>query len=78
KPPIIEGLGIQHSRESRIKKVNGKKSFGFGGSSKPQYNIEELFEITKHSIEAATLLMNDLISIIDDKAEEIKTEIKFS
>jgi hypothetical protein len=77
KPPIIEGLGIQHNRESRIIKENGKKSFGFGGSTVPEYSIEELFEIIRKSIEAAALLMNDLITIIDDKAEEIKIEMRF-
>ena len=77
KPPIIEGLGLQHSRESRIKNENGKRSFGFGGSSKPDYSIVELFDITKGSIEAGVVLINELITIVDHKSDEIKNKIKF-
>ncbi len=78
KPPIIEGLGVQHSRNSRIKRENGQKSFGFGGASEPDYTINELFDICTKSLEAAVELANDIISIVDDKSEQIKSDIKFS
>lgn len=68
---------MQHSRESRIKIEEGKRSFGFGGSSEPDYRIEDLFEIVINSIEAASLLTNELITIVDEKADIIKSEIKF-
>jgi hypothetical protein len=77
KPPIIEGLGLQHNRESRIKHENGKRSFGFGGSSKPDYSIDDLFNITRESVEAGVVLINELITIVDNKSDEIKNEINF-
>lgn len=77
KPPIVEGLGIQHSRESRIKIKDGKRTFGFGGSSKPDYTIGDLFDIARRSTEAGVVLINELITIVDNKSDEIKHEINF-
>ena len=78
KPPIIEGLGIQHNRESRIKIENKRRSFGLGGSSKPNYTIKELFEICTKAIEAGVCAVNDIISIMDNDEKNIREKIKFS
>ncbi|EFK11982.1 conserved hypothetical protein [delta proteobacterium NaphS2] len=78
KPPIIEGLGIQHNRESRIEVEEKRRSFGFGGSSKPDYTIKELFEICTKAIEAGVAVVNDIISIIDNDEDDIRKNINFS
>ena len=78
KPPIIEGLGIQHNRESRIKMEEKRRSFGFGGLSKPDYTIKELFEICTKAIEVGVSVVNDIISIIDNDENDIKKNIKFN
>jgi|GEM_PF-3180980 len=78
KPPIIEGLGIQHNRESRIKIEDKRKSFDFGGSSTPNYTINELFEICTKAIEVGVKAVNDIITIIDDDEKNIRERIKFS
>ncbi len=78
KPPIIEGLGIQHNRESRIKAEDKRRSFGFGGESKPDYTVQELFEICTKAIELGIKVVNEIISIVDADEPKIKEKIKFN
>lgn len=75
KPPIIEGLGIQHNRESRINIEEKRRTFGFGGSTKPDYTINELFEICTKAIEVGIKAINDIITIIDKDEKEIHKNI---
>ena len=78
KPPIIEGFGIQHNRESRIEIEEKKRSFGFGGNSKPDYTIKELIEICNKAIDIGVKTINDIIAIVDQDEESIKNNIRVS
>ncbi len=67
KPPIIEGLGIQYSRQSR---VTGN-SISFGGGSEPAYTIDDLLESVLQASVVAANSLSKLIDILIERREDL-------
>ncbi|MCB0197066.1 MAG: hypothetical protein KDJ65_34275 [Anaerolineae bacterium] len=67
KPPIIEGLGIQYNRQSR---VNGNL-ITFGGGSDPEYAIDELLESVLQASYATANSLSRLTDILIEKRQDL-------
>ena len=77
KPPIIEGLGIQYDRKSRISAGNGVRQIGSGGGAEPRYQIDELIKFAHKATEAGVEMLNSLVRILIARRIEMGESINF-
>ena len=78
KPPIIDKLGIQYDRKSRVRKTQeGGASISFGGGSEPKYTVEELLEMAHGSASAFAEALSALLEMVIKRREEIGEIFKF-
>lgn len=61
KPPIIEGLGIQYNRKSKIFDDNGAKGFGLGTWSSPDFGVEEIIKTAHDATRICIEVLSDLL-----------------
>ena len=73
KPPIVEGLGIQYNRKSRIFNESGAKGFGIGVWSKHDYTVDEIITIAQGATVACVGALSDLLGILRTKKNELGT-----
>ena len=78
KPPIIEGLGIQYDRKSRVVRNEGVgMEISFGGGSAPDHTIDELLNMTLLASEALAKALSSLVGILARKREELGEKFDF-
>ena len=71
KPPIVDGLGIQYNRKSRIFNDGGAKGFGLGVWSKHDYSVDEVIKISHDATVACVEALSDLLGIVSRKKIEL-------
>ena len=73
KPPIIEGLGIQYNRKSKIWSDDGAKGFGLGTWSNPQYKVDEVLKIAHEATAICVEVLSELLKILKEKRKVLGT-----
>lgn len=73
KPPIIEGLGIEYSRKSKMFIDNKARGFGIGTWSNPDYKIDEVIKIARGATIVCIEVLTDLLDILNEKKNELGT-----
>ena len=63
-PPIVDGLGIQYKRESRVIETEEGSFVPFGGGSQPEYSIDDLLESVLLAFKAFETLLLGLSEIV--------------
>ena len=78
KPPIIDQLGIQYDRNSRVRKTQkGGASISFGGGSGPKYTVEDLLEIAHGAASAFAEALSALLEVAIKRREKIGETFEF-
>jgi hypothetical protein len=81
KPPIIEGLGIEYDRKSRISEtvVDGVRTrqIGFGGGSEAKYKIDEIDAIATNATTVCVEALNNLLQIVIDERTKLGESFDF-
>jgi hypothetical protein len=73
KPPIVEGLGLEYNRNNKIFIENGKKGFGIGTWSKPDYKVDDVVKIAHEATNLCIKVLSDLLETLKEKKEELET-----
>ncbi len=77
KPPIVDGLGIEYERKSRIEIGDGYKSISFGGGAAPKHSVDEIIDIAHKATEICVESLSDLVEILIAKRIELGEKIDF-
>ena len=72
KPPIVEGLGIEYNRQSRIWVIDNTKGFSIGAGSNPDYKVEEVMKIAYEATTICIKVLTELLEILKDKKGELE------
>ncbi len=72
KPPIVEGLGIEYNRQSRIWVKDKAKGFGIGTWSTPDYKVEEVMKIAHEATTICIKVLSELLEILKKKKDELE------
>jgi hypothetical protein len=73
KPPIVEGLGIEYNRQSKIWVKDNAKGFGLGTWSNPDYKVEEVMKIAHEATTICIEVLSELLEILKEKKDELGT-----
>lgn len=73
KPPIIDGLGIEYNRKSKMFSDGKAKGFGLGTWSKPDYKVDEVVNIAHEATKICVEVLSDLLEILKEKRDELGT-----
>lgn len=73
KPPIIEGLGIEYNRKSKMFIDDKAKGFGIGTWSKPDYKIDEVIKIAHEATTICIEVLSQLLEILKERQKELGT-----
>lgn len=71
KPPMVDGLGIQYNRKSRIFREKTATGFGLGIWSKHDYFVDEVIQISHGATVACVGVLSDLLGIVRKKKIEL-------
>ena len=78
KPPIIEGLGYEYNRKTRLASGEGYRGFSFGSGSSANFNVEELMEFANKATEICAKVASELLEVlIEKRATELGETIDF-
>lgn len=67
KPPIIEGLGYEYNRGTRLKIDEGYRSFPIGLGSPTDFKVEELIEVANKATEICAKAASELLEVLIEK-----------
>jgi hypothetical protein len=73
KPPIVEGLGIEYNRQSRIWVKDKAKGFGIGTGANPDYKVEDVMKIAQEATTICIEVLSDLLEVVKEKQDELGT-----
>jgi hypothetical protein len=73
KPPIVEGLGIQFNRNSKIIESDEAIGFGFSKGSTPDYTIDEIIILAQKATAKCIEVLSDLLDCLREKRLEFET-----
>ena len=76
-PPLLEELGIQYARESRVQEVEGGRRIYFGQGSLPQYSVNELLNVMHSATDAFAEALSSLLGVVIRKREELGEAFDF-
>ncbi|HEU5101504.1 MAG TPA: hypothetical protein VFU22_20920 [Roseiflexaceae bacterium] len=74
-PPLVDGLGIQLNRLSRISEDG--TSISFGGGAPPEYTIDQLLEIMHQATIAFAACFSQLLDIVIQRREALGERFEF-
>lgn len=74
-PPLVDGLGIQFNRVSRISPDG--TSISFGGGALPEYTVDQLLEIMHQATIAVASCFSRLLDIVIQRREALGEHFEF-
>lgn len=73
KPPIIDGLGKEYNRNSKMFVNDKGRGFGIGTWSKPDYKVDEVVKIAYEATKICIEVLSELLKVLEEKREELGT-----